>query len=121
MEVLLSSQALQARFAGATQYLKAARRYGLLHFGGEEGFFLPKAATFTGDGGAASGGVSHRAGGVSHRAGGVSHRAGGVSHRGGRAAGGEGEDGATCVVSSRSLGLSRAALLERALQVTPHH
>ena len=28
-------KALQARFAGATQYLKAAKSFGLVHYGGE--------------------------------------------------------------------------------------
>ena len=49
-------QALQARFAGATQYLKAAKSFGLLHYGGEMLAFLPKAATFEG----------HDKGGVTH-------------------------------------------------------
>ena len=35
-------QALQARFAGATQYLKAAKSFGLVHYGGEMTSFLPK-------------------------------------------------------------------------------
>ena len=39
-------RALQARFAGATQYLKAAKSFGLVHYGGEMRAFLPKAATF---------------------------------------------------------------------------
>ena len=44
-------KALQARFAGATQYLKAAKSFGLVYYGGEMTAFLPKAATYVAEDG----------------------------------------------------------------------
>ena len=118
-------QALQARFAGATQYLKAAKSYGLVHYGGEMSAFLPKSATFQAHSrldqrpppeASAHGAQSARHGGSSAvpsaagpaaGASGASEAATGAAVADAASASSQGR----CLVQSRSLHMSRAQLV----------